>query len=115
MTDPADVTLTLTDDDGAPTVTLRLARTSINENGGSATVTARLNRASGETTTVTVSARAVSPAEDGDFTLSENPTLTITAGRTTSTGTVRITANNNDVDAPDKTVRVSGSASNSQG
>ena len=112
---PAEVTLTLTDDDDAPTVTLELARTSINENRGSTTVRARLNRASSETTTVSVSATAVSPAVEGDFTLSTNQTLTIAAGRTTSTGTVTIRANDNDVDTPDKTVRVSGTAGNSQG
>ena len=112
---PAAVTLTLTDDDDAPAVTLELARTSINENRGSTTVRATLNRASSETTTVSVSAAAVSPAVEGDFTLSTNNTLTITAGQTSSTGTVTITANNNDVDTPNKTVRVSGSASNSQG
>ena len=112
---PAAVTLTLTDDDDAPTVTLELARTSINENRGFTTVRARLNRASSETTTVSVSATAVSPAVEGDFTLSTNNTLTITAGRTTSTGTVTIRANDNDVDTPDKMVRVSGSAGNSQG
>ena len=115
VTDPDDVTLTITDDDGAPTVTLELSQTSISENGGSTTVTARLNRRSSVETTVTVSATAVSPAVSGDFTLSANQTLTITAGQTNSTGTVTIRANNNDVDAPNKTVRVSGSAGNSQG
>ena len=115
LTDPDDVTLTLTDDDNPPTVTLRLSRTSIDENGGVSTVTARLDRESSETTTVTVSATAVSPAVAGDFRLSTNKTLTITAGQTTSTGTVTITANDNDVDTPNKTVRVSGAADNSQG
>ena len=46
----------------------------------------------------------------GDFALSSATTLTIAAGATTSTGTVTITANNNDVDAPDKSVTVSGTA-----
>ena len=109
LTDPDDVTLTLTDDDDPPTVMLRLSRTSIDENGGVSTVTARLDRESSETTTVTVSATAVSPAVAGDFRLSTNKTLTITAGQTTSTGTVTITANDNDVDTVNKTVRVSGS------
>ena len=53
-----------------PSVTLQLMPTSISENGGSATVTARLSHTSGETTTVTVSATAVTPAVSGDFTLS---------------------------------------------
>ena len=115
VTDPDDVTLTITDDDAAPTVTLELSQTSISENRGSTAVTAKLDRASSETTTVTVSVTPVNPAVEGDFTLSANNTLTITAGQTTSAGTVTITANNNDVDAPGKTVRVSGTASNSQG
>ena len=98
-----------------PTVTLQLMPTAIGENRGSATVTARLSLASTETTTVTVSAAAVSPAVEGDFRLSTNTTLTITAGQSASTGTVTITANNNGVDAPDKTVMVTGTASNSAG
>ena len=98
-----------------PTVALQLMPTSIGENGGSATVTARLSLASTETTTVTVSATAVTPAVSGDFSLSTNTTLTITAGQSASTGTVTITANNNGVDAPNKTVMVMGTASNSAG
>ena len=98
-----------------PSVTLQLMPTSISENGGSATVTARLSHTSGETTTVTVSATAVSPAVSADFTLSTNKTLTIGAGQAASTGTVTITANNNGVDAPNKTVMVMGTASNSEG
>ena len=115
VTNPDDEELTITDDDDPPTVMLLLSRTSISENGGSTTVTARLNRVSSETTTVTVSATAVSPAVSQDFTLSANKTLTITAGQTTSTGTVTITANNNDADTPANTVRVSGTANNSHG
>ena len=64
---------------------------------------------------MSVSATAVAPAVAGDFTLGANQTLTITAGQANSTGMVTIRANNNNVDAPNKTVRVSGSASNSQG
>ena len=59
----------------------------------------------------TVSAQAVDPAVDADFTLSSATTLTIAAGATASTGTVTITAVDNAVDAPDKTVTVSGAAS----
>ena len=115
VTGPSDVTLTIIDDDDPPTVMLDLMPTSIGENGGSTTVTARLNRTSSETTTVTVSATAVSPAVSRDFRLSANKTLTITAGQTSSSGTVTITANNNTADTPNKTVRVSGTASNSHG
>ena len=98
-----------------PSVTLQLMPTSISENGGSATVTARLSHTSGETTTVTVYATAVTPAVSGDFTLSMNKTLMIEAAQAASTGTVTITANNNGVDAPNKTVMVMGTATNSEG
>ena len=96
-------------------MTLRLSRTSISENGGSTTVTARLDRTSSETTTVNVSATAVSPAVAEDLTVSVNKTLTILEGQKNSTGTVTITANNNDADTPNKTVRVHGTADNSHG
>ena len=110
-------TLTITDDEGAPTVTLALSPSSIAESGSGniATVTARLSGASSAATEVTVSATAVSPALPGDFTLSSNKVLTIAAGATTSTGRVTITAVDNAVDAPDKTVTVSGAASGGNG
>ncbi len=52
----------------------------------------------------------MAPAVSGDFALSSATTLTIPAGQTASTGTVTIAANDNDVDAADKTVTVSGTA-----
>ena len=72
------------------------------------TVTASLSGVATEPVTVTVLATPVSPALDGDFTLSTNTTLTIAQGATISTGTVTITAVNNQVKAADKTVTVSG-------
>ena len=111
----AAATGTITDDDGPPAVTLVLTPASIGENGGRSTVTATLNRASSAATTVTVSATPVSPALAGDYTLSTNTTLTIAAGQTASTGVVTITAVNNDVDAADKEVTVSATATNAQG
>ena len=112
---PDAVTLTINDDDAAPEVTLKLTPSSITENGGMSTVSARLNRASIAATAVTVSATAVRPAVPEDFTLSANRTLTIPAGRTDSTGTVTVRAVDNTVDAPNKEVRVSATADNSQG
>ena len=94
---------------------LVLTPATIAENGGESRVTATLSEAVSEAVTVTVSAAAVSPAEEGDFTLSANTKLTITAGATTSTGTVTIAANDNEVDAPNKEVTVSGAASGSGG
>ena len=94
---------------------LVLTPATIAENGGKSRVTATLSKAVSEAVTVTVSAAPVSPAEEGDFTLSANTKLTIAAGATTSTGTVEITANDNEVDAPNKEVTVSGAASGSTG
>ena len=113
--DPPDATLTIRDDDGAPTVSLVLSSSSVSENGGVATVTAVLSGASSAATTITVSAAAGANAVSGDFTLSATDTLTIAAGQTASTGTVTITANDNAVGSPDKQVTVSGTASGGNG
>ena len=90
-----------------PVVTLALTSGSIGENGGVSMVTASLDHASSEVTTVAVSVQALGEAEAGGFSLSGG-TLTIAAGATASSGTVTVTAVNNDVDAPNKEVRVSG-------
>ena len=113
---PADQTLTITDDDGAPTVSLALGTSSISENGGSTAVTATLSA-------VVESGRdadclrnpGVAGRRHRDFALSTNKTLTIAAGSKTSTGTVTITATDNDVDAPNKSVTVSATVSGGNG
>ena len=106
VTFPDDVTLTIRDDDDPPTVTLHLSPDTISEAGGTSTATASLSHPSGLETTVTVSVVPVSPAVAGDYTLSSNVVLTIAAGAMDSTGTVTVTAVDNDVDAPDKEVTV---------
>ena len=108
VSDPTDQTLTITDDEATPTVTLVLTPTAIDESGddNASTVTATLSSESSAAVTVTVSV-----PNDAPVTLSNNKTLTIAAGATTSTGTVTITAVDNEVDAPDKTVTVSATAS----
>ena len=105
---PATQTLTIIDDEAAPTVTLLLSPSRIPVSAGVSTVTASLNRATSEAVTVTVSSSPVSPAGTGDFTQT-GTTLTITAGSTTSIGTVTIAAENDAVDTPDKEVTVTGS------
>jgi hypothetical protein len=65
--------------------------------------------------TLTVSATPKSPATAADFSVTTNKKLTIAAGSTTSTGTVTITAVNNTVDNPDKSVTVSATASGGNG
>ena len=105
---------TITDDDDAPTVTLALSRLSISESDETA-VSATLNSLSSESTTVTVSVEPQAPATSSDYNISTNQVLTIAAGNTSSTGTVTITAVDNDIDAADKTVKVKGAASNTIG
>ena len=107
--------MTITDDDGAPKLTLELSKSTISENGGSSTVTATLSAVSSVDITVTVSAAPISPASDSDYTLSQNKTLTIAAGDTNSTGTVTIAAVDNNTDAADKQVTVSGTVSGGNG
>ena len=97
--------------DSSPGVTLTLDPASISENGGTTTVTASVARASSTPFTVTVSAEPDSPAVDGDFDLSTNKVLSFAANDTSSTGIVTITAVNNSVDAPAKTITVSGELS----
>ena len=112
--DPTDATLTILDDDGTPTVSLVLSSSSVSENGGAATVTATLSGTSSEAVTVTVAAAGTGAAVD-DYTLSSAKTLTIAAGDTASSGTVTITANDNAVDSPDKSVTVSGKTTGGSG
>ena len=100
-------TVTITDDEAAPVVTLVLTPATISEDGGTSTVTATLSAASTEPFTVTVAVAPDAPAVAGDFALSD-ATLSFAAGATESTGEVTITAVNNDVDTADKTLRVSG-------
>ena len=119
VTAPDSKTLTITDDDPEPVVTLVLTPPSIHEVSTAgqhvSTVTATQDRPSSEATTVTVSATAMSPAVAEDFTLSTNKVLTIAAGSKASIGTVTVTGVDNNVDAPDKRVTVSATATNMQG
>ena len=109
-----NVDVTTTDNDDAPGVTLALAPSSVTEDGGVSTVTARLSRRSIADTTVTVTATAGANTAANDYTLSTPATLTIAAGSISSGGVVTIRAGDNDVDAADKTVTVSGTAVNSR-
>ena len=109
-----NATLTIIDDE-TPQTTLVLSSGSISENGGVATVTATLDRQSSAAVTVTVAAAAGANAAAGDFTLSTAATLTFAANATVSAGLVTVTAVNNATDAPDKSVTVSGTASDSLG
>ena len=109
---PTNVSLTIADDDAAPTVSLSLSDASIAENGGTSQVSATLNRASSEDTTVTVT------GVSGHYTVPStlaNRQITIDAGDTTSTDRVTITAVNNTRDEANRQERVAATAVNSQG
>ena len=102
-------TLTLTDDDAAPGVTLSVASSSIPENGGSTTVSATLTHPSSAVTTVTVT------GVSGFYTVGSDATIVIAAGETANaTDTATIMAVDNAKDEPDRTVTVTATASNSQ-
>ena len=109
---PGPVTLTITENDAEPGVTLELSEAVIPENGGETTVTARLDRLSTSVTTVTVGTEAVGA---GTYFAQHGTTLTIQAGSLWSRGRVRITALQNDVDDTGRTVRVSGTSANALG
>ena len=112
--DPGALTLTITDDEAAPTVTLALSSNPIPEENGVAEVTATLSHPSSEPTTVTVSTEAVAPAVAEDLAQSGS-VLTVLEGQTSSVRLVSVTAVPNRVDAPDKQVTVSAEAVNTQG
>ena len=106
VTEASARTLYIEDDDTTG-VTLVLTPPSISENNGESTVTATLNGTVSDDVTVTVAAAPVAPAVAADFTLS-GTTLTIEAGETSSTGTVTITAHDDNRYGPAKTVTVTG-------
>ena len=111
VTQPSAVTLTITDDEAAPGVTLSVASSSIPENGGSTRVSAVLSHPSSASTAVTVT------AVSGLYTVGSDATITIAAGETAAGGdTAAITAVNDDVDnASNRSGTVTGTAANSQG
>ena len=119
-----DTTVTIIDDDSAPTVALMLAPATITEADDLETndveehktmVTATLSHASSAATIVTISVAPSAPADADDYALSANRVLTIAAGETASSGTVTISAVDNDEEEADKALLVEGTADNSHG
>ena len=112
---PADLTLTIADDDETPPrVELLLDPAEIEEGAGSVTVTARLSGGrSGEVTTVAVE---VEPDEtEGGYQLGDDVTLTIAARERESVGTVTVTPDDDGFYGPNRTLTVSGTATNGHG
>ncbi len=108
-------TLTLTDDEALPTVTLRVWPTPISENSASSGVSAELSGRSSQQIVVTLTATAQSPAVSSDFTMTYGTTLIIEANTLWSSTSKTITPVDNDVDAPDKSVIVSATVSGGNG
>ncbi len=103
-----------------PQVVLALDRATITEsddtgtasdNEAQAVVTATVTRAVDAAFTVTVTAVAAAPATPDDFTLSTDNVLSFAADETAGTGTVTVTAVDDDVNAVAGTVTLAGSVS----
>ncbi len=115
--------LIIKEDEATPTVSLVLSRPTITEGGATneSVIRATLSGPSDKLTVITVSAAGggTSPAVPADFTLSQNTEMRINVGRTSSStipsSTVTITAVDNDVASPNKTIEVSGVAANDIG
>ena len=95
------------EDEYSPRVTLDVAPASISENGGQSSVTARLNTIVDAAIEVVVRAAPVGTADTGDFSQT-GTTLSFAARQKASTGTVTITAVNDDVDGPDRILVLDG-------
>ena len=100
---------TIYEDEDRPQVTLAVAPASVDENNGQSTVTASLNTIVESDIEVTVTTTAAVAADPDDFTQA-GTILTIPAGQKDSTGTVTISAVDDDVDSPDKNLVVTGTA-----
>ena len=105
---PTTMTIDFIDGPSGPRVSFDLDPATISENGGTSTISASMNKTADEDVTLTVVADPMDPAVAGDFTLSTNRTLTITAGSRQSTGLVTLTARDNDLDGPDKVILIKG-------
>ena len=96
----------------ATTVTLTADPGTIAENGGQATIRGSVAPAPETAFTVDVAAMptADTSATASDYTLSSNTTLSFAAGATASTGTVTLTAVNDDTYTGDRSVTLSGTS-----
>ncbi len=108
-----DVSVSVTDDDADPTVTL-VTSAALVENGDPVEITATQDIVSDADTTITVTVTEGPDTAPADFTVSRNTELTIAAGQTASTGLVNIWARR-DADTAADSVIVTATATNSQG
>ena len=109
---PDSASVTVNDNDPTPVVTLLLSPDTIDEATGMSEIRAMLSGPSAVETLVTV----LLPAEvAGAVELGADPVLTIAPGMTESSNAVTLTAVDNDVEAPELSVTVSGMGSNTVG
>ena len=92
-------TLTLTDDDAPPAVTLSASPSSVTENGGAKTVTVTATSAAAASSARTVLVAVGNPVKDTatpgtDYAVVPNFTITIAANATTGTGSFVLTPTN---------------------
>ena len=107
--EPADgVTLTIEDDEAPPVISLVLTPELISEHGGMSTVTAELSHPSSVQILVVPSVLAGSGRQGDHYRWSPYTILTIAARETASTGTIGITAIDNEVDSPNRVLTVRG-------
>ena len=110
--DAGAATLTITDDDPAPTaVTLSLSPNVVGENATMVTVTASLNNSPLATaTTVTVSVTGGTAVSGTDYPPVSDFTVTIQDGQTTGTATLSFNPTDDNLTEDDETVILTGSA-----
>ena len=111
VTDPADLTLTIADDDAAPALSISAPSVTEGAVGATAALTfaVTLSAESGKEVTVAYAEGTGGTATAGtDYTALAAGTLTFAAGETS--GTVSVTVTGDDADEPDETVIVTLSA-----
>ncbi|MCB2181051.1 MAG: right-handed parallel beta-helix repeat-containing protein [Desulfobulbaceae bacterium] len=105
-------TVTITDDDAAPSVTFTSASQATADESGIATITAELSAVSGRDVTMPFIVNGTSTADGGgtDYSISSSP-LTITAGNTSADITVTI-ATDSDIEGDETVIVNMGTPSN---
>ncbi len=111
------VSVDVTDDDGAPTITLSVDKSSVTENVSTAptiTVTATVNGSKfpeSKTLSVAVGATSDTATEGTDYETVDAFDITINKDSTSATGTFTLTPEDDDVDEDDETISVAGTLS----
>ena len=115
--DPANKTLTITDDDAAPSgITLAASPDTVTENGGAktVTVTASVNGttryAAAKTVAVTVGKSADSATEGTDYSTVGSLSISIAAGAASGSKEFTLTPTNDDLDEANETISVEGAS-----